>query len=68
MYFSSGHVPPTLNCDEPDLEDGCDLDYTPHTSVKLDKVYTFFFRKKTYTLNLDYTPHTSVKLDKVYAY
>ena len=34
----TGEIPPTLNCDEPDLEDGCDLDYTPHTSVKLDKV------------------------------
>jgi 3-oxoacyl-[acyl-carrier-protein] synthase II len=34
----TGWVPPTLNLDEPDLEDGCDLDYTPKKAVKLDRV------------------------------
>lgn len=33
--FEHGIVPPTLNCDNPDLEAGCDLDYTPN------KAYTF---------------------------
>ncbi len=29
-------VPPTANLDEPDVEHGCDLDYTPKTGVKCD--------------------------------
>jgi 3-oxoacyl-[acyl-carrier-protein] synthase II len=28
--FQDGIVPPTMNCDEPDLEAGCDLDYVPN--------------------------------------
>ncbi len=26
-----GKIPPTINLDNPDLENGCDLDYVPHT-------------------------------------
>lgn len=33
--MQQGVVPPTMNCDEPDLEAGCDLDYVPNKS------YTF---------------------------
>jgi len=36
--IKTGIVPPTVNLDNPDVEDGCDLDYTPHKSVKLDRV------------------------------
>ena len=32
--IEEGFVPPTANLDEPDLEHGCDLDYTPKTGVK----------------------------------
>lgn len=34
--IEEGFVPPTANLDEPDLEHGCDLDYTPNTGVKCD--------------------------------
>ena len=34
--IEEGFVPPTANLDEPDLEHGCDLDYTPKTGVKCD--------------------------------
>lgn len=30
--FSDGIVPPTMNCDNPDIEAGCDLDYVPNKS------------------------------------
>lgn len=33
--FEHGIVPPTTNLDNPDLEAGCDLDYTPNVA------YTF---------------------------
>lgn len=29
-------VPPTINLDEPDIEHGCDLDYTPNTGVSCE--------------------------------
>jgi 3-oxoacyl-[acyl-carrier-protein] synthase II len=35
--FQEGIVPPTMNCDNPDIEAGCDLDYVPnkaHTYAK----------------------------------
>ncbi len=32
--IEEGFVPPTANLEEPDLEHGCDLDYTPKTGVK----------------------------------
>jgi len=28
-------VPPTINCDNPDIEGGCDLDYTPNKGVSV---------------------------------
>lgn len=34
--IEEGFVPPTANLDVPDLEHGCDLDYTPRTGVKAD--------------------------------
>ena len=34
--IQEGFVPPTANLDEPDLEHGCDLDYTPNVGVKCD--------------------------------
>ena len=34
--IQEGFVPPTVNLDEPDLEHGCDLDYTPNVGVKCD--------------------------------
>ena len=27
-------IPPTINLDEPDIENGCDLDYTPNVGVQ----------------------------------
>jgi 3-oxoacyl-[acyl-carrier-protein] synthase II len=33
--MQQGIVPPTVNLDNPDLEAGCDLDYTPNVA------YTF---------------------------
>ena len=35
LAVKHGVVPPTINLDEPDLEAGCDLDYTPHTARKM---------------------------------
>ena len=29
-------IPPTINLDEPDIEHGCDLDYTPNTGVSCE--------------------------------
>lgn len=34
--IEEGFVPPTANLDVPDLEHGCDLDYTPRKGVKAD--------------------------------
>lgn len=34
--IEEGFVPPTANLEEPDLEHGCDLDYTPKIGVKCD--------------------------------
>lgn len=34
--IEEGFVPPTANLEVPDLEHGCDLDYTPKTGVKCD--------------------------------
>lgn len=34
--IEEGFVPPTINLDNPDLEHGCDLDYTPKIGVKCD--------------------------------
>jgi len=57
---ATGEVPPTLNCDEPDLDDGCDLDYTPHKSVKLDKV------RAAITDNLGFGGHNAALVFKAY--
>ena len=32
--MQQGIVPPTINLDNPDLEAGCDLDYTPNVAYK----------------------------------
>ena len=34
--IEEGFVPPTANLEVPDLEHGCDLDYTPRTGVKAE--------------------------------
>ena len=34
--INEGFVPPTINLDNPDLEGGCDLDYTPNVGVKAE--------------------------------
>lgn len=34
--INEGFVPPTINLDEPDIEGGCDLDYTPNKGVKAE--------------------------------
>ncbi|MEE3313179.1 MAG: beta-ketoacyl-ACP synthase II [Treponema sp.] len=33
--IQNGFVPPTINLDEPDVEGGCDLDYTPNKGLSL---------------------------------
>ena len=33
--IQNGFVPPTINLDEPDVEGGCDLDYTPNKGLNL---------------------------------
>ena len=33
--IENGFVPPTINLDEPDVEGGCDLDYTPNKGIDL---------------------------------
>ncbi|MBQ9239166.1 MAG: beta-ketoacyl-ACP synthase II [Treponema sp.] len=33
MAIRDGFVPPTINLDEPDVEAGCDLDYTPNKGI-----------------------------------
>ena len=32
---SEGFVPPTINLDNPDVEGGCDLDYTPNKGIEM---------------------------------
>lgn len=32
--IQDGFVPPTINLEHPDIEGGCDLNYTPHTGVR----------------------------------
>lgn len=34
--IEEGFVPPTINLDEPDLENGCDLNYTPNVGKKCE--------------------------------
>ncbi len=34
--IQEGFVPPTINLENPDLENGCDLDYTPKNGVKAE--------------------------------
>jgi 3-oxoacyl-[acyl-carrier-protein] synthase II len=33
--IEEGFVPPTINLSAPDVEDGCDLDYTPNKGIKV---------------------------------
>ena len=57
---ATGHIPPTLNCDEPDVDEGCDLDYTPHKSVKLDRV------RAAITDNLGFGGHNAALVFRAY--
>ncbi len=34
--IQEGFIPPTINLDNPDVEGGCDLDYTPNKGLKID--------------------------------
>lgn len=34
--IEEGFIAPTINCDNPDIEGGCDLDYTPNKGIKCD--------------------------------
>ena len=34
--IETGMIPPTINLDNPDVEAGCDLDYTPNHAVRAD--------------------------------
>ena len=34
--IQNGFIPPTINLDEPDVEGGCDLDYTPNKGIDCD--------------------------------
>jgi 3-oxoacyl-[acyl-carrier-protein] synthase II len=36
--IKTGTIPPTVNLENQDVEDGCDLDYTPLKAVKVDRV------------------------------
>jgi len=36
--IKTGMIPPTVNLENPDLDDGCDLDYTPNTAVNKGRV------------------------------
>ena len=33
--ISEGFIPPTINLDNPDIEGGCDLDYTPNKGIEM---------------------------------
>ena len=33
--IQEGFIPPTINLDEPDVEGGCDLDYTPNKGIEM---------------------------------
>eukprot|EP00286_Rhodomonas_abbreviata_P027740 CAMPEP_0181298374 /NCGR_PEP_ID=MMETSP1101-20121128/5746_1 /TAXON_ID=46948 /ORGANISM="Rhodomonas abbreviata, Strain Caron Lab Isolate" /LENGTH=483 /DNA_ID=CAMNT_0023403387 /DNA_START=39 /DNA_END=1490 /DNA_ORIENTATION=+ len=56
----TGWIPPTLNLEEPDLEDGCDLDYTPNKAVKVDLV------RAAITDNLGFGGHNAALVFKHY--
>ena len=34
--MAEGFVPPTINLDNPDIEGGCDLDYTPNKGIEMN--------------------------------
>ncbi len=36
MAMKEGVVPPTINLDNPDIEQGCDLDYVPHEAREMN--------------------------------
>ena len=39
LALSRGHLPPTINLDEPDIERGCDLDYVPNIARRAELKY-----------------------------
>mgnify|MGYP002520104127 CR=1 FL=1 len=39
LALRDGFIPPTINLDNPDIEGGCDLNYTPNTGIKKEIKY-----------------------------
>lgn len=57
--INEGFIPPTINLDNPDLEDGCDLDYTPNKGVACEV-------KAAASASLGFGGHNGVLIIKKY--